>query len=123
MTIYLFYNLIIIYVTAGQCILHKKRKIKIYIYMYAVAIKNKTFLKPYFIYCMKLGRKKKTTTRFAFKNKSSTLYSKIEREKTVIHSLIYYMIILYLNQSCDLFKKLQNRLILQFYQVLSSLDT
>lgn len=28
----------------------KKRKIKIYIYMYAVAIKNKTFLKPYFIY-------------------------------------------------------------------------
>lgn len=97
MTIYLFYNLIIIYVTAGQCILHKKRKIKIYIYMYAVAIKNKTFLKPYFIYCMKLGRKKKKTTRFAFKNKSSTLYSKREREKTVIHSLIYYMIILYLN--------------------------
>lgn len=76
--VYLFYNLIIIYVTAGQCILHKKRKIKIYIY--AVAIKNKTFLKPYFIYCMKLGRKKKTTTRFAFKNKSSTLYSKRERE-------------------------------------------
>lgn len=67
--------------TAGQCILHKKRKIKIYIYMYAVAIKNKTFLKPYFIYCMKLGRKKKTTTRFAFKNKSSTLYSKRERER------------------------------------------
>lgn len=65
--------------------------------MYAVAIKNKTFLKPYFIYCMKLGRKKKTTTRLAFKNKSSTLYSKREREKTVIHSLIYYMIILYLN--------------------------
>lgn len=49
--------------------------------MYAVAIKNKTFLKPYFIYCMKLGRKKKTTTRFAFKNKSSTLYSKRERER------------------------------------------
>lgn len=65
--------------------------------MYAVAIKNKTFLKPYFIYCMKLGRKKKTTTRLALKNKSSTLYSKREREKTVIHSLIYYMIILYLN--------------------------
>lgn len=72
-------------------------KTNIKIYIYAIAIKNKTFLKPYFIYCMKLGRKKKTTTRFAFKNKSSTLYSKREREKTVIHSLIYYMIILYLN--------------------------
>lgn len=72
-------------------------KTNIKIYIYAVAIKNKTFLKPYFIYCMKLERKKKTTTRFAFKNKSSTLYSKIEREKTVIHNLIYYMIILYLN--------------------------
>lgn len=54
--------------------------------MYAVAIKNKTFLKPYFIYCMKLGRKKKTTTRFAFKNKSSTLYPKREREREDGHT-------------------------------------
>lgn len=32
MTIYLFYNLIIIYVTAGQCILHKNEKLR-YIFM------------------------------------------------------------------------------------------
>lgn len=30
--IYLFYNLIIIYVTAGQCILHKNEKLR-YIFM------------------------------------------------------------------------------------------
>lgn len=32
MTIYLFHNLIIIYVTAGQCILHKNEKLR-YIFM------------------------------------------------------------------------------------------
>lgn len=65
--------------------------------MYVVVIKNKIFFKLYFIYCMKLGRKKKIIIRFVFKNKSSILYFKIEREKMVIYSLIYYMIILYLN--------------------------
>lgn len=81
MTIYLFYNLIINYVTAGQCILHKKRKIKIYIYMYAVAIKNKTFLKPYFIYCMKLGRKKGLLLKIKV-----ALYTLKEREREDGHT-------------------------------------
>lgn len=49
--------------------------------MYVVVIKNKIFFKLYFIYCMKLGRKKKIIIRFVFKNKSSILYFKIERER------------------------------------------
>lgn len=57
-------------------------KTNIKIFIYAVAIKNKTFLKPYFIYFMKLGGKKKTTTRFAFLLKIKVaLYTLKERER------------------------------------------